>query len=148
MFTCGDLDLKIRKQEDDLSLLYSDKYFSTYQHVNREDCPAYDDNSKKIHTKPIVHEGRVYYPCNIGGCLEGCPCIPCNRVDEYGESNSFKCPSHNPDHPEMFDDSEDLALERRMYFEVESGKPIYERPKFDNKLCPPKIEFARMKKKC
>ena len=80
--------------------------------------------------------------------MEACPCIPCNDTDKYKDSNSFKCPSHNPDHPEMFDETEDLALERRIYFEVGSKKPIFKRPKFDRKLCPPKVKFARMKKKC
>ena len=48
----------------------------------------------------------------------------------------------------MFDESEDLALERRLYFEVGLKKPIFKRPKFNKKLCPPKIKFARMKKNC
>ena len=39
------------KKEDDFSILYSGEYFSTYQHVTNEDCPAYEDDSKRIHKK-------------------------------------------------------------------------------------------------
>ena len=136
------------KHNDDLSILYSSEWFSTYKHENIEDCPAYEDESKRIYKEAIFQDGKANYPCNIGGCMEGCPCIPCNDPERYEQLNSFKCHTHNPDHPDMFDESEDLALERRLYFEVASKKPIFKRPRFNNKLHPPKIKFAKMKKNC
>ena len=135
-------------QNEDESILYSDSLFSTFQHNKSEDCPAYGNPLKQIHKKTVFHEGKAIYPCNVGGCSKGCVCIPCNQTKKYHEVNSFKCVHHNPDHPDMFDESEDLAVERRIYMEVSSMKPIYKRPKFDRKLCPPKIKFAGMKKKC
>ena len=61
---------KDTNREEELSLLYSDGAFSTYKHVSNKECSAYDDISKRIHQKAIIDEGRVYYPCNIGGRME------------------------------------------------------------------------------
>ena len=136
------------EQVEDESILYNESLFFTFQHNKSEDCPAYGDPLKQIHKKAVFFEGKASYPCNVGGCSKGCLCIPCNKTDRYQEVNSFRCPHHNPDHPDMFDEEEDLALVRRRYIEVSSKKPIYERPTNHRKLCPPKIKFAGMKKKC
>ena len=136
------------QQKEDESVSYYESVFFTFQHKKSEECPAYSDTSKQIHKKPVFCNGKATYPCNVGGCSKGCLCIPCSQTDKYEEVNSFKCPHHIPDHPDMFDEAEDLALVRRLYIEVSSKKPIYERPKNHHKLCPPKIKFAGMKKKC
>ena len=75
-----------------MSLFHSDEAFSTYTHVSNEECSAYDDISKRMQQKAKTKDGKIYYPCNIGGCMEPCPCLPCSDTDKYKEPNSFKCP--------------------------------------------------------
>jgi hypothetical protein len=133
--------------EEDASISVDEKVFYTHVHRNNEECPAYNDRKKAVYKEVFFDDGQAYYPCNIGGCCRGCPCIPCNS-QEYKEPNSFKCPHHNPDHPEMFYEEEDIALERREYFNPYTLAPIFERPKFHKNKCPPKIKFAKMKKIC
>ena len=124
-----------------------DTEYSTFQHVNISECPAYTDNTKKASHIPHFKQGRAYYPCNTGSCLKGCVCIPCND-SQYSEANSFKCRDHPIDHPEMFDETEDLAVSRRKFIESDRNQPIFKRPVLDKHLCPPKIKLAQMKKKC
>ena len=139
-----DVDAKV---EEDVTINYDEKVFYTHVHKNSQDCPAYEDEKNAVYKEVFYDEGKVYYPCNVGGCCQECPCIPCNCQD-YKEPNSFRCPDHNPDHPEMFDEQEDLSIHRREYFNPYTLAPIYERPKADKKKCPPKVKFAQMKKKC
>ena len=109
----------------DASISVDEKIFYTHVHRNNEECPAYNDRKKAVYKEVFFDDGQAYYPCNIGGCCRGCPCIPCNS-QEYQEPNSFKCPHHNPDHPEMFYEEEDIALERREYFNPYTLAPIFE----------------------
>ena len=139
-----DVDASLNEDE---SIGYDEKIFYTHIHVNSKECPAYNDQKKSVYKEVFYDDGQAFYPCDLGGCCKGCPCIPCNSL-EYREPNSFRCLDHNPDHPAMFYDKEDLALSRRKYFAPYSIKTIYERPLFDKKKCPPKIKFAKMKKKC
>ena len=141
---CENLD-----KEEDESVLYSESEFSTFLHVNNEDCPAYDNPSVDKSKTANFHNNIAFYPCNFGCCLQRCSCTPCNDDQgRYQEPNSFKCDDHNPDHPEMFDEDDDLAIKRRKYFHAGSKKPIFKRPKNHTELCPPKIKLAGMKKEC
>ena len=133
--------------KDDETVRYDEKLFYTHIHKNVEECPAYNDGKKAVYKEVFYDDGKAYYPCNIGGCCSECQCIPCNSK-EYREQNSFKCPEHSPDHPEMFDESEDLFINRRIYFLTDTDTPIYERPKSHRSKCPPMIKFAKMKQKC
>ena len=65
---------------------------------------------KALYKEVFFDAGRAYYPCSLGGCCQECPCIPCN-CPNYKEANSFKCPVHHPDHPEIFNEVEDLSIE-------------------------------------
>ena len=139
-----DVDAKV---DDDETINYDEKAFYVHIHKNDEDCPAYSDRKKAVYKEVFFDAGRAYYPCNLGGCCQECPCIPCN-CPNYKEANSFKCPVHHPDHPEMFNEVEDLSIERREYFNTNTLAPIYERPKYHKRKCPPKVKFANMKKSC
>ena len=61
-------------EEDDKTSNYSKSKFSTLTHIDKKDCPAYYDKSKEIYTEPIVEDGKVFYPCDVGGCLSLCKC--------------------------------------------------------------------------
>ena len=61
-------------EEDDKTSKYSDSKFSDLMHIDKKDCPAYYDELKEIYTEPIIEEGKVYYPCDVGGCLSLCKC--------------------------------------------------------------------------
>ena len=134
--------------EEDSSRLYLDQQFSSFEHMHREDCPSWTDPTVERGKKPHFNNGRAFYSCSSGSCLKGCPCIPCTNQDMYQELNSFKCPDHNPDHPEMFDKDEHLAISRRKFFHHNSKQPIFDRPRAHKDLCPPKVKLAGMMKKC
>ena len=87
--------------------------FHTFTHSKNEDCPAYEDRAKRIYNEPVLKDGKIFYPCNIGGCLEGCKCSPCND-----QNVQLKCPDHAPDHPELFNPQEDISITRRQLFDV------------------------------
>ena len=72
----------------------------------------------------------------------------CTNQDRYKTPNSFQCPDHNPDHLEMFDEGEHLAISRRKFFHHNSKQPIFDRPRAHKDLCPPKVKLAGMMKKC
>ena len=129
-------------EELDVTGKFEEMRFSTFQHVNNADCTAYKDNSKKIYTKPFVKNGKVFYPCNVGGCAKACECPPCQNGSE------MRCPDHHPDHPEMFNPEEDLQHFRRILFDSRTKEKIFERPLVDPKVCPPRLELAGMKKNC
>ena len=57
-------------EEFDQSRNFAESRYSTYQHTDNSDCPAFADISKKIYTQPFIKNERWYYPCNIGGCAK------------------------------------------------------------------------------
>ena len=134
--------------EEDRTNCIPESEFSTFQHIDVSECPSYTDNSKKANNKPHFDNGKAYYPCNTGSCLKECICEPCQDPVKYSESNSFKCPQHPIDHPEMYDESEDLAINRRQFVDSGTKQPIFKRPAEDSFLCPPSIKLAQMKKNC
>ena len=118
--------------------------FSTFTHIHKEDCPAFNDNSKKIYHKPFINdEGQFVYPCNIGGCGKVCECFPCKTEPELKVS----CPEHPLLHPCLFNPEEDFLLPRRILFDVENVKPIYNRPSSDSTLRRPNLKLAGLKTK-
>ena len=76
-------------EEDDETSNFAESKFSTFTHVNKEDCPAYYDESKKKYTEPVFNEGKVYYPCDVGGCLSLCKCPSCTNPKKI-----LACPNH------------------------------------------------------
>ena len=128
----SDIDVS---SEEDKSKTYSESMFSTFKHENNEDCPAFHDQSKKLHDKPYLEDEKVIYPCNIGGCGKACECAPCNSDGEI-----LQCPDHHPDHPLLFDPEEDISISRRILFDPVEKKPIFKRPIVDSELCPPKLK--------
>ena len=56
--------------EEDRTSCIPESEFSTFQHVDISECPAYTDNSKKANNKPHFEDGKAYYPCNTGSCLK------------------------------------------------------------------------------
>ena len=121
---------------------YEECRYSTFQHINDTDCPAFSDSSKKIYTQPFIRNEKWHYPCNIGGCAKDCECPPCSDGAE------MRCSDHHPDHPEMFHPNEDISHHRRLLFDSKMQRPIFNRPLSDPKSCPPKLELAGIKKKC
>jgi hypothetical protein len=49
-----------------------------------------------INHEPVLVDGKIKYPCNVGGCGKDCECGP------------LICPEHHPDHPLLFDPDEDF----------------------------------------
>ena len=134
--------------EEDSTTFIPESEFSTFQHIKLSDCPAYTDNSKKASNTPHFVNGKAYYPCNTGSCLKACVCKPCQNPSKYSSSDSFKCSQHSIDHPEMFDDTEDVSISRRQFIDGRTKQPIFKRPELDSFLCPRKIKLAQMKKDC
>ena len=134
--------------EEDSSSFIPESEFSTFHHLKVSQCPAYSDNSKKASHLPHFKDGRAYYPCNTGSCLKACVCKPCQNPKKYLRPGSFKCEKHSIDHPEMFDEDEDLAIPRRQFFNSQLKQPNYNRPLSHSFLCPPKIKLAQMKRNC
>lgn len=128
--------------EYDATKNFSESRFSTFQHKNDSECPAYSDTSKKIYTKPFIRNEKVFYPCNVGGCAKACMCPPCSNDSE------MRCPDHHPDHPELFDHDEDLHHSRRILFLSKTKEKIFKRPIVHPNLCPPKLNLAGLKKNC
>lgn len=132
----------------DASSQIPESKFSTFRHVQNKDCPSYTDNSKKRNEKARFIGKRAFYPCNFASCLEDCVCIPCKNPDEYSEKDSFGCLYHKIDHPEMFNEKEDLLLPRRQYVKFNPDVALFERPGQNKFLCPPPIKLPKMKKNC
>ena len=129
-------------EEFDNTKHFEESRFSTFQHVDDSDCPAFHDASKKIYSQPFIQDGKVHYPCNVGGCARECECPPCS------DGTEMRCPDHHPDHPEMFHPDEDISYSRKILFDSKSKMAIFKRPLFHPELCPPKLELAGMKKIC
>ena len=134
--------------EEDASSAFPESDFSTFQHVNNASCPGYTTLTKLTSQNPHLKDGKAFYPCNNGYCLKGCVCIPCKYPEKYSEPYSFRCSYHKIDHPQMFNGTEDFAITRRKYVQVDSIQPIYKRPIQDKYLCPPKLKLAQLKKEC
>jgi hypothetical protein len=127
------------------SLDFEESMFSTYQHVNDQDCPGFGA-AKKVYTVPFDGDhGKVYYPCNVGGCAKGCECEVCNM---WAGDEIINCPDHHPDHPKMFNPREDIVIQRRIYFEPTHKWPRFERPLPLSKRRPSILKLADMKQKC
>ena len=123
---------------------FEQSMFSTYQHVNDEDCPGFGA-AEKLYTVPFCGEhGKVYYPCNVGGCARGCECEVCNM---WAGDEVVNCPDHHPDHPRMYNSKEDIVIHRRIYFEPTHKWPRFERP-ISPKHGPSELKLAGMKRKC
>ena len=136
----ADFDSKKEQKTKD----FEESFFHTYQHLNDEDCPAYCDTSKLKHREPVIEDGMVIYPCNVGGCGKPCECEICNM---WNGDEIVDCRDHHPDHPRMFDPDNDIVIRRRIFFNT--NKAIqFERPR-ENSFCRPfNLKLAGMKKKC
>ena len=135
-----DFDLKEEQNTKD----FEESLFHTYQHLNDEDCPAYSDTSKLKHRDPVIENGIVIYPCNVGGCGKPCECEICNM---WNGDEIVDCPDHRPDHPRMFDPDNDIIIHRRILFNTNKS-PRFERPRENSFWRPFNIKLAGMKKRC
>ena len=122
--------------------VYPEKMYSTFVHFKNEDCPAFFDKSKAVNLEPFVKDGKVFYPCNVGGCEKECECAPCNN------NGNLHCPDHHLDHPLLFNPEEDLSITRRMFFDPDTKETIFKRPFADSRLCPPVLKLTGLKIKC
>ena len=127
------------------SLDFDEHMFFTYKHEKDEDCPGFNDKSRRVYTEPYEEDGKVHYPCNIGGCARGCECEVCNM---WAGDEVVNCPDHHPDHPKMFNPEEDILIERRLMFESNLKTPIFERPSAASKFRSSDLRLAGMKKDC
>ena len=135
-------DIDVSK-DDDESKLYDESKFSTFKHLDRRDCIGYRDISKRIYSAPFVKDGKYYYPCDVGGCAVPCSCPPCNN-----STMRLKCPDHAPDHPALFIEDTEIMIKRRVLFESENKRPIFERPSRHPRLTPPPLKLANLRKFC
>ena len=90
-------------KETDEGKVYPEEMFSTFRHGQKEDCPGLKTQSDLEH-EPVHHNGKMTYPCNVGGCGKECECDPCTG------KGSLHCPEHNVDHPLLFDPEEDVVI--------------------------------------
>ena len=130
-------------EEDDKTSNYSESKFSTLTHIDKKDCPAYYDKSKEIYTEPIVEDGKVFYPCDVGGCLSLCKCSSCNNLQE-----ALVCPNHAADHPKLFRKDRDIMISRRILFNVDREVPIFSRPFYHPERCPPPLKLSNIRQNC
>ena len=130
-------------EEDDETSNFAESKFSTFTHVNKEDCPAYYDESKKKYTEPVFNEGKVYYPCDVGGCLSLCKCPSCTNPKKI-----LACPNHAPDHPKLFNKDRDIMITRRILFTVDAKNPIFSRPFHHPERCPPPLKLSNIQQHC
>ena len=123
---------------------FSTNLFHTYQHVDNRECSAYNDDSKIVLIEPMADDhGSAIYPCNVGGCRKHCDCAICN----FSGDNITECSDHYPDHPNLFNEDEDITIKKRIFFQ-ENKRIEYERP-FANSFSRPKdLKLAGMKKNC
>ena len=128
---------------EDESRCFPESKFSTFKHLDQHDCPGYKDDSKRIYFSPFEQNGRYYYPCDIGGCALPCSCPPCENP-----ALALKCPEHAPDHPALFDTSSAIFISRRILFESENKKPIFNRPNYHPNLCPPPLKLPNLSNLC
>ena len=132
-------DQKNRNTQD-----FSESLYHTYQHVDDRDCPAYNDDTKVVLKEPSTDEhGNAIYPCNIGGCRKPCDCQICN----FSGDEITRCQKHSPDHPDLFDDEEDIVIMKRVFFH-ENKKIEFERPYPNTYWRPKDLKLAGMKKNC
>ena len=135
----SDIDIP---DELDSGKAYPDEMFSTFRHVNREDCPARKDKAMDINHEPVLVDGKVKYPCNVGGCGKNCECDPC------AGKGPLICQEHHPDHPLLFDPEEDFFISRRIFVDPKSNETIWKRPLADPRLSPPDLLLTGLKLIC
>ena len=123
---------------------FPEHLFHTYQHVDDRECPAYYDDTKIVLREPTTnsHE-NVIYPCNVGGCLKHCDCVHCN----FSGDEITQCKDHYPDHPDNFNEDEDIVIKKFVFFE-ENKSIRFERPYQNSFWRPKNLELAGMKKEC
>ena len=90
----------------------------------------------------MIENGKVIYPCNVGGCGKPCECEVCNM---WNGDEIVDCPDHHPDHPRMFDPDNDIIIRRRIFFNTNKS-PRFERPRENSFWRPSNIKLAGMKK--
>ena len=127
--------------EIDEGKVYPEEQFSTFRHVQSEDCPGFKNQTDVKH-EPVYNNGKMIYPCNIGGCGKGCECDPCTG------KGPLHCPDHSIDHPLLFDPEDDLVISRRMFVDPKNNDIIFKRPLSHPKLSPPDLLLAGLKVKC
>ena len=123
---------------------FPEHLYHTYQHVDDKACPAYQDSNKIVLKEPTTDEhGNAIYPCNVGGCQKHCECNICN----FSGDEVIECRKHYPDHPDNFDEEEDIVIKKRIFFHEHKGIR-FERP-YQNSFWRPKdLKLAGMKKNC
>ena len=124
---------------------FPEHLYYTYQHVDDRECPAYHDDSKIILKEPTVdsHENAIY-PCNVGGCRKQCDCVHCTF---FSGDEITECRDHYPDHPDNFNDDEDIVIKKFIFFK-ENKSIQYERPYQDSFWRPKDLRLPGMKKNC
>ena len=91
---------------------------------------------------PAASEGSPVQKLR-GGCRKLCECNICN----FSGDEITECQDHYPDHPERFDEDEDIVIKRRIFFR-ENKRIRFERP-YQNSFWRPKdVKLAGMKKNC
>ena len=135
---------------------FSEKNYWMYTHNENIECVK---GSIEILEGPVITPDLTFvYPCNRSGCNHKCVCDLCinNHMCKKSEhkehiqdvnyecdvSQHVQCQEHEIDHPENFDENEDINVEKNIYFHN------LELEKQPRKNSTGVLKFAGIKKTC
>ena len=109
---------------------FSEKHYWMYTHSKRINCK--EGFLGKLEGPVITSDLKVIYPCNRSGCNVECLCDLCSNSDKCKKSehkshmkdSELECPvkdlafcsDHEINHPKNFDKSEDIAVDKNVFY--------------------------------
>ena len=160
-------DFKLRKTDKECKLdnlqsglhvctNFSQKHYWMYSHSTRISCSI--GPILNLEGPAMTSELKVVYPCNRAGCNHECLCdlcinsLKCPKLEHQKhlkESNSkcivaeeSECQIHVIDHPENFNRTEDISVEKNIFYH---NLKLVDQPR---KHSTGNIMFAGIKTKC
>ena len=109
---------------------FTEKHYWMFSHGSKVDCEK--GPIEQLIGPAMTHDMRVIYPCNKLACNQGCKCYFCvlrfscppnepkqhilNSEQECEVQSRSQCQYHWVDHPDNFDEKEDISVEKNIFF--------------------------------
>ena len=135
---------------------FSEKHYWMHSHNAKVPCKM--GPIENLEGPAMTSDLKVIYPCNRAGCNEDCLCdlcvssLKCPRNDhkehlkqlnsECSVAKEFQCQDHDIDHPENFNEKEDILVEKNIFYH---NLKLVDQPREHSTG---QIKFAGIKKIC
>ena len=135
---------------------FSEKNYWMYTHSEKIEC--FKGSIESLEGPAMTPDMTVVYPCNRSGCNHNCVCDLCINGHKLKKSElkthmqeahsecvdilNIQCQEHKIDHPENFDENEDINVQKNIYYHN------LELEKQPRKNSTGDLKFAGIKKTC